>query len=110
MATSTDQRITVADTQRIDSSTPLRSATGASAAEAAIVELTAAQPKREWRTSDLVRAFPHIDVLDVVIAVMSMHRTGRLARIRVATYRYAQAPAAETAARNEQLLWGGDAG
>ena len=75
------------------------------AAIAAVVDLVE-NSSQSWRTSDLVRALPHLEVLEVVMAIANLHRSGGLERCGVATYRAATGGAAETAARNEEMMWG----
>lgn len=65
-------------------------------------------PARGWRTSDLVREFPDLNPMDVVLAVNRLHRSGGLERIAVATYRVPSAGPEVTARRNERMLWGDD--
>ena len=52
-----------------------------------VLEVIAADPKRGWRTSELVRSIPQARVLDIMNAIMTMHVDGRLERVSAATYR-----------------------
>jgi len=73
-----------------------------------VLGVIAADPKRGWRTSELVRAIPQARVLDVMNAIMTMHVDGRLERVSAATYRLPTRGRRATAAKNHHALWGED--
>lgn len=75
-------------------------------AQDAVVALVASHPERHWRTSDIVRGLEGYPVLDVVMAVAALHRSGGLERVAVATYRHPSDAHARIAERNERHLWG----
>jgi hypothetical protein len=54
----------------------------------------------------LVRALPAFAVVDVVLAVTVLHRSGELERVGVATYRHPTDAPARVAMRNDALMWG----
>lgn len=72
----------------------------------AVVGVVAANPTRTWRTSDLARELAQFAVLDVVIAVTLLHRSGGLERTGIATYRHPTTNAVETSEHNERAMWG----